>query len=76
MVFYGKVIDKCFEAGVRTPISVALLLELIDEVDDHPDVDTRIAAPSKLDKPFLLQPFTVQLVFWNRLVLSTSFQSR
>ncbi len=35
-----KVIDKCLEAGVRMTNQRRIIIELIDNADDHPDVDT------------------------------------
>ena len=35
-----KVIDRCLEAGVRMTNQRRIIIELIDDADDHPDVDT------------------------------------
>ena len=34
------VIDRCLEAGVRMTDQRRIIIELIDDSDDHPDVDT------------------------------------
>ena len=34
------VIDRCLEAGVRMTNQRRIIIELIDDSDDHPDVDT------------------------------------
>lgn len=36
----SAVIDKCLEAGVRMTSQRRIIIELIDDSDDHPDVDT------------------------------------
>lgn len=36
----SAVIDKCLEAGVRMTSQRRIIIELIDDADDHPDVDT------------------------------------
>lgn len=36
----ARIIDKCLDAGVRMTNQRRIIIELIDEADDHPDVDT------------------------------------
>ena len=49
-----KVIDKCLEAGVRMTHQRRIIIELIDEADDHPDVDTIYRRAIEIDKTISL----------------------
>ena len=50
----AKVIDKCLEAGVRMTNQRRIIIELIDEADDHPDVDTIYRRAIEVDKTISL----------------------
>ena len=47
----AKVIDKCLEAGVRMTHQRRIIIELIDEADDHPDVETIYRRAIAIDRP-------------------------
>ena len=50
----AKVIDRCLEAGVRMTHQRRIIIELIDEADDHPDVDTIYRRAYEVDKTISL----------------------
>ena len=50
----ARVIDKCLEAGVRMTNQRRIIIELIDEADDHPDVDTIYRRAIAIDKTISL----------------------
>jgi Fur family ferric uptake transcriptional regulator len=49
-----RVIDKCLEAGVRMTNQRRIIIELIDESDDHPDVETIYRRAIAVDKTISL----------------------
>jgi Fur family ferric uptake transcriptional regulator len=49
-----RVIDKCLEAGVRMTNQRRIIIELIDEADDHPDVETIYRRAIAVDKTISL----------------------
>ena len=49
-----RVIDKCLEAGVRMTNQRRIIIELIDESDDHPDVETIYRRAIAIDKTISL----------------------
>ena len=50
----ARVIDKCLEAGVRMTNQRRIIIELIDESDDHPDVETIYRRAIAIDKTISL----------------------
>jgi len=50
----APVIDKCLEAGVRMTNQRRIIIELIDDADDHPDVDTIYRRAIELDNTISL----------------------
>ena len=50
----AKVIDKCLEAGVRMTHQRRIIIELIDEADDHPDVETIYRRAIAIDRTISL----------------------
>ena len=48
------VIDKCLEAGVRMTNQRRIIIELIDDSDDHPDVDTIYRRAIEIDNTISL----------------------
>ena len=50
----AKVIDKCLEAGVRMTHQRRIIIELIDEADDHPDVETIYRRANAIDRTISL----------------------
>lgn len=49
-----RVIDRCLEAGVRMTNQRRIIIELIDDADDHPDVDTIYRRAIEIDKTISL----------------------
>lgn len=50
----AKVIDRCLEAGVRMTNQRRTIIALIDEADDHPDVDTIYQRAIEIDRTISL----------------------
>ena len=50
----APVIDKCLEAGVRMTNQRRVIIELIDDADDHPDVDTIYRRAIEIDRTISL----------------------
>ena len=50
----APVIDKCLEAGVRMTNQRRIIIELIDDADDHPDIDTIYRRAIELDNTISL----------------------
>ncbi|MGC6485192.1 MAG: Fur family transcriptional regulator [Candidatus Puniceispirillales bacterium] len=50
----ARIIDKCLEAGVRMTSQRRNIIELIDEADDHPDVETIYRRAIAIDKTISL----------------------
>jgi len=50
----APVIDKCLEAGLRMTNQRRIIIELIDDADDHPDVDTIYRRAIELDNTISL----------------------
>ena len=48
------VIDRCLEAGVRMTNQRRIIIELIDDSDDHPDVDTIYRRAIEIDNTISL----------------------
>jgi len=48
------VIDRCLEAGVRMTYQRRIIIELIDDSDDHPDVDTIYRRAIEIDNTISL----------------------
>ncbi|MCE2517147.1 MAG: transcriptional repressor [Alphaproteobacteria bacterium] len=49
-----RVIDRCLEAGVRMTNQRRIIIELIDDANDHPDVDTIYRRAIEIDKTISL----------------------
>ena len=49
-----KVIDRCLEAGVRMTNQRRIIIELIDNATDHPDVDTIYRRAIEIDSTISL----------------------
>lgn len=49
-----RVIDRCLEAGVRMTNQRRVIIELIDDANDHPDVDTIYRRAIEIDKTISL----------------------
>ena len=49
-----RVIDRCLEAGVRMTNQRRIIIELIDDATDHPDVDTIYRRAIEIDKTISL----------------------
>lgn len=49
-----KVIDRCLEAGVRMTNQRRIIIELIDDAEDHPDVDTIYRRAIEIDSTISL----------------------
>ncbi len=50
----AEVIDRCLEAGVRMTNQRRIIIELIDEATDHPDVHTIYRRAIKVDEDISL----------------------
>ena len=50
----ANIVDRCLQAGVRMTSQRRVIVELFDDYDDHPDVDTLYQRAIEIDKTISL----------------------